>query len=82
MAMPVPDSVILMPAVALEVTVPPTANENVAVVGAFFALEASVTARLVRPIPGNVPTDVPSIRIGEPAVMSLEVPAAMLAKAA
>jgi len=45
-AMPEPDSVMTIPALAAAVMTPAGVNENVAVVAAFFTLEASVIARL------------------------------------
>ena len=77
-----PAKVILMPAFVPAVTVLPTVNENVAVVAVLLALEASVTARLARPMAGNVPTDEKSMGVGGLAFMLSAVKAPRLAKAA
>ncbi len=86
MLMPAPCSVMRMPAFAPGVMALPMVNAKVAVVAAAavkpFALDASVTARFVRPIPGKVPVDAASRTMGAPAEKSLDVAAAMLAKAA
>ena len=82
-AMPAPDSVILIPALAAAVMVSVGVNEIVAVVAVALTVEASVNTRPVsHEIAGKVPVAVVSMMTGVPADKSLEVPAAMLAKAA
>ena len=82
-AMPAPDSVILIPALAAAVMVCVGVNEIVAVVAVALTVEASVIARPLTPeIKGNAPVAVVSMTTGLPGDKSLEVPAATLAKAA
>ena len=83
-AMPEPDSVMAIPALAPAVIAVAGVNEIVAVVAVALRGEASVTASpLMAPaICGKVPVYVVSLMTGLPAEKSLEVPAAMLAKAA
>ena len=81
--MPAPDSVMTIPALAAAVMACVGVNEMVAVVCVALTEEASVIARPLTPvIKGNVPVAVVSMMVGPPADKSLEVPAAMLAKAA
>ena len=82
-AMPAPDSVMAIPAWAAAVMACVGVNEIVAVVCVDLTEEASVIARPLMPvIKGNEPVAVVSMMTGLPADKSLEVPAAMLAKAA
>ena len=82
-AMPAPDSVMMIPALAPEVMAPVGVNEKVAVVAVALTLDDSVMARpFNHDIAGNVPVAVVSMTTGVVADKSLEVPAAMLVKAA
>jgi len=81
-AMPVPDNVTTTPALAPAVMALLGVNETVAVVSAALTAEVSVMARPDKyEIPGNVPAVTVSMVVGAPAEKSLEVAAAMLAKA-
>jgi hypothetical protein len=82
-AMPAPDSVMMIPALVPTVMAPVGVNEKVAVVAVALTEDASVIARpLIHDTDGNVPVAVVSMTVGVPAEKSLEVPAAMLVKAA
>ena len=83
-AMPAPDSVMMIPALAPEVMAPVGVNEKEAVVAVALTEDASVIARAVilpEIMEGNAPVAVVSMRTGVPD-NSLEVAAAMLVKAA
>ena len=81
--MPAPDSEMTIPALAAAVMACVGVNEMVAVVCAALTVEASVIARPLMPeIKGNFPVAVVSMTMGLPGDKSLEVHAAMLAKAA
>ncbi len=83
-AMPAPDSVMMMPALAPAVMACVGVNETVAVVAVALTEEVSViTSPVNHEIAGNAPVEVVSMTMGPPtADKSLEVPATMLAKAA
>ena len=83
-AMPAPDSVMMMPALAPAVMAPVGVNEKEAVVAVALTEDASVIARplMLPEIKGNVPVAVVSMTTGVATDKSLEVPAAMLVKAA
>ncbi len=78
-AMPAPDSVMAIPALAPAVMIWTGMNEIVAVVCVALTLEASVTARSLMPdTKGNIPSAVVSMMTGLPTEKSFEVPAAMM----
>ncbi len=82
-AMPAPDSVMMIPALAAAVMAPVGVNEKEAVVAVALTEDASVIARPFKyDIAGNDPVAVVSMTTGVPADKSLEVAAAMLVKAA
>ena len=82
-AMPVPDSVMMIPAWVPELMAPVGVNEKEAVVAVALTEDASVIARPLMPeIKENAPVAVVSMTTGAPSDKSLEVAAAMLVKAA
>jgi len=83
-AMPAPDSVMAMPALAPATMAAFGVNEMVAVVDEALTPDARVMASpVIAPvIAGNVPLAVASMMTGEEAYMSFDVPAATLVNAA
>ena len=83
-AMPAPDSVMAMPALAPATMAAFGVNEMVAVVDEALTPDARVMASpVIAPvIAGNVPLVVASMMTGEEAYMSFDVPAATLRKPA